>query len=548
MELFKKSSVIGVSINPEVGLEVAEIDFVSKTILKYACRPIEYNHAQKDVADIDILKESLQDMFVEMEIPKGAEVVLNIPTLVFNIKDYPAALDSVQLDGVIEDDLSTNPNFQDMEPCYSKAILPNSTIQSNKVAYIASQKNTIYELCLIIKEMGVKILAIDTSVNTTVNALRYLERVNSEHNSNWVLMLVEQTCCRVLLMIGSNYSDVFEEKISIGDVLGEEENYETVIAAVAPILKNIPAKYLCVVSKTSVISAEKLANKITYSAPVTYQEANSYLSEPFLQCAPTVNEEYACNISLDIIGASIYRDFLPYSSAKLNLFNKSLGDIYMMEQPPEIKVNNRIISLSTDFLIKAFIVILVIILIPSTVTMILVGISKARDQKELNKLNAEIQEADEFLRENNNISAEMFDEGDQIRTGLEHNRSIYYYYTIVGTEIPKKLWLTHLKLDDKVTIEGQADNLESVYGFFRNIKDYNSDSGIKLQKLGLASSARSKIDSYDTESMLSSLNADFYEFRISNEEEIPLLKDNSNEADNLDQDNTAGKNKQKKER
>ena len=111
--------------------------------------------------------------------------------------------------------------------------------------------------------------------------------------------------------------------------------------------------------------------------------------------------------------------------------------------------------------------------------------------------------------------------------GLTQNKNSYSYFTIIGTEIPSKLWLTHLKLSDKVTIEGQADNLESVYAFFRNIKDYNPGSDVKLQKLGLASSVKSTPQElndtdadFDTDSILTSLNADFYEFKISNEPEI----------------------------
>ena len=144
----------------------------------------------------------------------------------------------------------------------------------------------------------------------------------------------------------------------------------------------------------------------------------------------------------------------------------------------------------------------------------------------VSNLNAEVEELDnkvnqieQYLKANESISTELFDEGDEIRGGLEHNKNIYSYYTIVGTEIPKKLWLTHLKLGDKTTIEGQADNLESVYAFFRSIKDYNPDSDIKLQKLGLASksTANSDLEELNTDSILTSLNADFYEFAISND-------------------------------
>ena len=118
------------------------------------------------------------------------------------------------------------------------------------------------------------------------------------------------------------------------------------------------------------------------------------------------------------------------------------------------------------------------------------------------------------------ISVEEFNETEQIQFGVEHNKEAYTYYTIVGTEIPQKLWLTSLELGEYTTIEGQADNLESVYSFFRNIKDYTPNSKIKLQKLGLANN-KSKVSTlnedgtFDTDSILSSMEADFYSFKIS---------------------------------
>ena len=124
----------------------------------------------------------------------------------------------------------------------------------------------------------------------------------------------------------------------------------------------------------------------------------------------------------------------------------------------------------------------------------------------------------EFMDKNKNISASTFDEGDEIKMGLVHNKNIYSYYTIVGTEIPQKLWLTHLKLGEKITIEGQADNLESVYVFFRNIRDYSPNTDIRIQRLELASvKSNNNIDDIDSDILINSSNADFYSFNISNE-------------------------------
>ena len=531
MELFKKSIVIGVSVTPEVGLEVAQIDMMSRTVLKYAVRPLEYDINRRDIADLDIFKETLNDMLDELQIQKGASIVLNLPAVTFKVNDYPAALDEAQISNAIEEELAEHYIFQNNDPCIAATALPNSTIQFTKVVYTAVQRTTIVELVMAIKDLGYKTLAIDTSVNSTLNALMLKERVNVEDDISWVLMLVESNCCRILTMSGRNYVDSFEERISIGEVLGDAENYSTIISAVSPILKNVPSKYLCVISKTNIISAEILASKLTYSAPIIHQEANNFSKEAFMDLAPEVDDSLATTVSLDIIGAAIYNEFLPYSTAHLNLFNKSLGDLYLEEQPPEITIGGRKIIFTNENLVKFFIIIAIFIIVPAVIGFIALTTNINAQRNANAELDTKIEQMNQFLKDNEDISSDLFDEGDEIRAGLEHNKNIYSYYTIIGTEIPKKLWLTHVKFSDKTTIEGQADNLESVYAFFRSIKDYNPDSAIKLQKLGLATNSQTNVlddnsvdspsdSNFETDSILTSLNADFYEFRISDEPEV----------------------------
>ncbi len=537
----KKSSIVGVSITPEIGLEVAQIDFASQTVLKYGIRQLEYDTNRREIADLDLFKEALQDLFFELQIPKGTEVVLNIPSVVFKTVDYPAAMDEAQIGNAIEEELADHFIFKSVEPVVSAVRLPNSTIQFNKIAYTAAQKQMLIEIAMGIKDLGYKLYAVDTSVNSILNALMYKQRLDVADNTSWILLIVDNMCCRIITMSGSNYVDTYEERISIGEVLGDAENYGTVVSAVSPILKNLPSKYLCIVSKTNVISAEVLASKLTYSAPIIHQEANCFSKEAFLELGPEVDEKFASILSLDIIGASIYKEFEQYSNAHFNLFNKSLGDIYTMEQPPELLLNGRTLILSNAFLIKWLVIIALVILVPCIATSVYFTgqINMAKDKYK--ELDAEAKKIEQFLKDNENVSSELFDEGDEIRIGLEHNKGIYSYYTIVGTEIPKKLWLTRLKLSEKTTIEGQADNLESVYAFFRSIKDYDPNSGIKLQKLGLASKTElppAQTDGdveFDTDSILTTLNADYYEFIISDEsqDDTPSSGDNNNSGNGL---------------
>lgn len=529
MALLKKSSIVGVSVTPEVGLEVAQIDFATQTVLKYGIRQLEYDASRREIADLDLFKEALQDLFFELQIPKGTEVVLNIPTVAFKTNDYPAALDEAQISNAIEEELADHYIFKTVESAVSAVRLPNASMQFYKIAYTAAQKQMLIEIALGIKDMGYKLVGIDTSVNSVLNALMYKQRVDVSIDS-WVLLIVDSYCCTIITMNGKNYVDTYEERISIGQVLDDAENYSTVVGTVTPILKNLPSKYLCVVSKTNIISAEVLASKLSYTAPIIHQEANCFSKEAFLELGPEVDEKFANIVSLDIIGAAIYKDFEQYSDAHFNLFNKSLGDIYTSEQPPEIMLGGRTIVFTPQLLIFAFIVVAIVIILPTVGALLYYANLISTQQNKMAELDQKVQEINQFLKDNENVSSDLFDEGDEIRLGLAHNKNIYSYYTIVGTEIPKKLWLTHLKLSDKTTIEGQADNLESVYAFFRSIKDYNPNSDIKLQKLGLASKTsftpieenvengdNTNSQEFDTDSILTSLNADFYEFIISDD-------------------------------
>lgn len=519
-----RKSIVGVSVTPEIGLEVAQIDFVSQTVLKYGFRQLECDLNRREILDLDLFKETLQDLFIELGIPAGTGVVLNIPTVAFSISDYPASLDGIQIEGAIEEELNENQIFKTSEPVISATKLPNSSMQFNKVAYIAAQKQIVIEVAMAIKDIGYKVVAIDSSVNSVFNALMYKQRVDVSPDMSWILMIVETNCCRILTMNGKDYIDVFEEKLAIGQVLEDAENYGTVISAVSPILKNLPSKYLCVVSKTNVISAEILASKLTYSAPIIHQEANCYLKEALLNIAPDVDEKAASLISLDVIGAAIYDSFAPYSDVHFNMFNKSLGEVYTIEQPPEFQLNGHTIVLSNGFLAKIGATIAIIVIVIAVGLFAYYTTRAVEAKAKLDELDKQKAKIEKYLKDNENISTDTFNEGEEIKLGLTRNKGVYSYYSIVGTEIPKKLWLTHLKLGDKTVIEGQADNLESVYAFYRSIKDYNPGSAIKLQKLGLASKPNSRVlteisgdGSFDTNSVLTSLNADFYEFVISDE-------------------------------
>ncbi len=542
---FKKNIIVGVAVTPELGLEAALIDFDARKVLKYGTRTLAYDNNRKVIADLDIFKESLQDVLQELDIPKGADIVLSIPTVFFNVNDYPAALSTEQIGLSIETDLMEKPLFSNEEPCISAVKLPNSTMQFSKFAYVAAQKTTLIEIAMQIYELGYNLVSIDTSINSSLNALIYNERVNASPQASWLLLVVENSCCRIIPMSGKNYVDYFEEKISIGEVLGDEENYTTVVSAVKPILKNNPTQCLYVVSKTNIISAKLLAEKLTYEAPIVHQEANIYNTVPFIDVSDEINPEAAKTISLDVIGAAIGREFADYTETHFNLFNESLGDVYIQNRPPVITIGSRKFEMSMENSVKYGLIFFVLVLIAALIILLPIRGAMNGKKQEKEKLDRQIQETKAFIEANKGVSSSVFSESDEIRIGLGVNKNVYTYYTIAGTEIPKKLWLTSLELGPNTTINGQADNLESIYSFFRSIKDYNPESGIKLQKLGLAVSPNKRaLRDFDTDSVITSLNADYYEFVISDvpEKKATSKKSKSTEGVGGIDDNSYGNN------
>ncbi|MCQ2743403.1 MAG: PilN domain-containing protein [bacterium] len=539
LNLINKKNIYGVSVTPDIGIEVAQIDYEKGILLNYLSKPFEFDTKMQNTSfDLDIFKEVLHDALLEIGAPQGSEIILTLPTAIFNVKDWPASMDTAQIINNIEDEIAENPLFQNEmdEPIYDWKTMPNSTIQFNKIVYTALNKSLVTEIAIQIQDLKYKLVAIDTSLNACLNALIYSNRVEVDRDTVWVMLVVENNCCRIVTMQGRIYVDCIEEKINIGKVLEDAENYDVVVNAVRSILKNTPSSMLYVLSKTDLISAKILADKLQYKSQIVHMEANMYASEPLLELAPSIAPEAGKLVSLDVVGAAIRKDYGDNSVAQFNMFNKLLGDIYTSQVPPVFKG----IELSIENMLKYGIAIAIVLFVAAFSMLFIINKAMVNQDAKLQKINEDIAAIDKFLEENKDISSNKFSEPDEIKSGLIENKHIYSYYTIVGTEIPKKLWLTSLDIGQHITITGQADNLESVYSFYRNIKDYNPSSEIKLQKLGLAGKSIgnkefSEIegDTPDTDSILTSLNADFYEFRISDIAESAKKPEKTESNDNL---------------
>ena len=394
---FKKKTFIGVAVTPDNGLEVAQVDFETRCVLKYVNAPLVYDSRQRIITDLDTFKETLLDLLTAVGAPAGSEIAVSIPSVVFKINNYPANYDEQYLYSVIEEDLSNHTLLKNDRPGIALCGLKSESIQFNNIAYSAAQQQLLIEIACIIKELGHKLIAIDTSVTTSLNALFYSGRIEPIV-ANWLVLTIDNNACRILSMHDHNLIDFFEEIITIGEVLGDEENYSIVKEAINPLLSKLPAKCLYVVSKTNMIQAEKLAEMLDFKGQIIYQEGNCFNTVPHIGIAPEIEESLGKRISFDVIGAAIYSSFESFSLVQLNLFNESLGYIYTQEQPPTIRIGQITLKLTTENLIKIFMALsIVVVLLVILSTAILTTLTKQNKEK-IDQITQEIAKINEFIK------------------------------------------------------------------------------------------------------------------------------------------------------
>ena len=86
------------SVTPGVGLELIQLDVQSRTVKNYSYRPLEYNESLREIADIEMFKNAVTELFEELKINPKCSVVLNLPMVLFGSKELPLLLadDAVQ--------------------------------------------------------------------------------------------------------------------------------------------------------------------------------------------------------------------------------------------------------------------------------------------------------------------------------------------------------------------------------------------------------------------------------------------------------------------
>ena len=504
------------SVTPGVGLELIQLDLNTRSIKYYAYRPLEYNEADRSIADIGAFKDAVSELFAELAIPSKSNVVLNLPMVLFGSKNLSLLLDDGAISVALTSEVEQAYIFKRYEPVVSWAeATSHQAAETRTLFYSAIQKKVIDSVKEALSELGCNLVSVEMSLTSILKALAFsgLAQEQMKEGISWNLMLISPNGYSICSLVGKNIIDHYEEPLAIKSFEGDEI-YNAISASAQITLMNYPANYLYIISETDMVSAELLSKRLPAEGIVSFLENNSFKKQDVLPVSLEVLEETAHKISLEAIGIATGNAVsLP---VKFNFMSVKGGESVSedMNEPVHVVLGSTEFDISPNAATKICALIALVVLLPTLGFFI--GIPALEKQKQaqlddvkgkLDETNAEIKKIQEAQNKSND-----FDVNSEIKKVLGNNRAKLMAYTALGESVPKNLWVTYFvaKNDGKIDIKGEAKNVEDIYLFFRNMKDSLINTQLRLHKLQM------KSDSVDDAVSVDPNKPSDYEFEITN--------------------------------
>lgn len=489
-----KKEVVYLSVTPSVGLELIQVDVSTRTVLKYAYRHLEYNEALREIANVEMFKNAITELFQELRIDFKSNVILSLPTVFFGYKDLPLMLGDEAITEALTSEVEQSYVFKRHEPLISW--FDSNASKSNeirKLFYSAIQKNTVEQIKEVISGLGANLVGIDVSISSLLKALIFcgLVEEQTQNGVSWNLLVVNSSGYSLCSMVGKNIVDYYEEPLAIKS-FEDDEIYNAINASAQITLMSYPANYLYIVSETDLVSAELLAKKIHVDCNVDYCENNSFKKHDYLPVSLEILENTAKFISLEAIGCCVGHSI--NTSLKFNFLGKSTSE--QDDDPNEsvhVVIGSNEFDISPNGARNIVTILALVILLPCFIAILALPMAVKTKQASLDnvksKLSAVEAELKKIQQEQNRTPD--FDVNTEIKKVLKNNRAKLMAYTALGESVPRQLWLTYFiaKDDGKFDIKGRASNVEDVYLFFRNMKDSLINTKLRIHKLEMLSNS-----------------------------------------------------------
>jgi len=506
---------IGVSVSPGVGLEMIEIDSSTKTVNKYGCKPLEYNYSTREIFNYVEFQEALGDLFDELHIPRKSNIILTLPNVHFGVIGLPLLLTDDAVTNAIISEVEQSYIFKRQEPLVSWIeVSSNIDTEKRNLAYTAVQQTTMDGIKAACQEVGCNLTSVETSYSSFLKTLYYtdLAKDQMKENTTWNLMIIGQNNYSIFSMVGKKIIEHYEEPLALKSFV-DDEIYNAISTSAQLTLAGLPANYLFIASETDLVSAEVLSLKLPFVGTVNFLECNKYSQKELVVTDLNILPNLALKITPEAIGSAIYMfcDF----PIKFNLTGeKELAANELAEgEYPRINIGNTEVEITPDLLKKICIIILVAVVIPIFLLSLLLEKFVNSEQAKLTQLTTNVtNKTAEISKFTKDTSTGAFDINSTIDKITSLNRTKLFYYSAVGMSTPNKLWVDYYMTNTTggIDIKGKSTDVNSIYSFYKGVKQLVNNSNIRLHKLEVSS------DSVDAVVSSSSGGPKFYNFEITN--------------------------------
>lgn len=522
---------VGVAMSPGIGLEMIEINPKTKTIEKYACKPLDYDYSKREIADYDQFREVLISLFDDLKINRKSNIVLTLPSVHYGLISLPTALgDEGVTSALVSEVEQASYIFKRQDPVISWTdAYPAGDKDNREILYGAIQQAAIDEINAACVEIGCTLVAIETAQNSLLKTLEF-NNLADEHmapNTTWNLMVINPNSYSMITLNGKSVIEYREEPLALRSFVGDEI-YEAIISSAQLTLQTIPSNYLYIVSETDMVSAEVLSMKIPFDGNIKFLESNQYVQNPLMQASYNILPNQVLKITPEAIGSGIY--LISQFPFKFNLLGKGNEELAVLQEvAPKIRVGNTEIELTSAFVKKIAAIAALILLVPTGILFAIMNQLNTQNQEKLNSINQQLEADKAELANFEDIDKkDTFDSKLEINNIQSINRTKLIYYTAIGTNIPPNTWLIYLRIfgDKKIDIIGRSTNVENVYTFYKNMKMSVIDSDLRLNRLEMSADSVGNLVVED----LNSIKPTFYEFEITNltDEELNKLNEELN--------------------
>src|SRR5574344_567045 len=472
---------IGVSVSPNIGLEMIRVDTATNKVMQYAHRQIAYNNSTREIEDYGEFKQALTDLFSELKIvPQSANVVLNMPNVSFGHTFLPTVLDDESVTGAITSKVEENYLFKKNEPVVSWVeVKENNSAEKRYILYSAIQQGVIDILQQIFSDLGANLIAVENTYSSLIKTLEYTELTKdfALSGGGWNILLISQNSYEVFSMVGYSVIEYFEEPIAIKS-FNNDEVYLAISQAATQVLDKYPTDKLLIISESNDVSEEILAIQLKQPGDVIFLESNQYAKTPIMDIDLSVLPHYIKAITPEAIGAAIY---------KAKDFNLKLNFIKNADVKATADTTNFMgLALTKEQLMLYSVVIGVAIIGLCFLASAALGSyinnlesQKANQEQEATNLQSELTSLKQGSGQIDIYSAAKTIDKAMVDKVL--------YYNAIGADIPSRVWLTSFYADSTGAygIKGQTTMVDEVYLFFRNIKSQVPKSDLFLSKLSV---------------------------------------------------------------